>query len=85
MHSIGDNFGEIIDIEAMESSAIVGKTLAQSKLPHGAIVGAIARNGEVIIPRADTVIKAQDRVILFATGSVVKKVERIFAVNLEHF
>ena len=46
---------------------------------------AIARNGEVIIPRADTVIKAQDRVILFATGSVVKKVERIFAVNLEHF
>lgn len=85
VHSIGDNFGEIIDIEAMETSAIVGKTLAQSKLPHGALVGAIVRKGEVIIPRADTVIKAHDRVVFFAVGSVVKKVERIFAVNLEHF
>ena len=85
VHSIGDGFGEIIDIEAMESSAIVGKTLAQSKLPHGAIVGAIVREEEVIIPRSDTVIRAHDRVVLFATGSVVKKVERIFAVNLEHF
>ncbi len=85
VHSIGDGFGEIIDIEAMESSAIVGKTLAQSKLPHGALVGAIVREKQVIIPRPDTMIKAHDRVILFAAGSVVKKVERIFAVSLEHF
>jgi trk system potassium uptake protein TrkA len=84
VHSIGDGFGEIIDIEAMESSAIVGKTLAQSKLPHGAIVGAIVRDEAVFIPRGDTVIKAHDRVVLFAIGSAVKRVERIFAVNIEH-
>jgi trk system potassium uptake protein TrkA len=68
----------------MESSAIVGKTLAQSKLPHGAIVGAIVRDEAVFIPRGDTVIKAHDRVVLFAIGSAVKRVERIFAVNIEH-
>ncbi|MGY9055276.1 MAG: Trk system potassium transporter TrkA [Alphaproteobacteria bacterium] len=84
VHSIGDGFGEIIDIEAMEPSAIVGKTLAQSKLPHGAIVGAIVRDEAVFIPRGDTVIKAHDRVVLFAIGSAVKRVERIFAVNIEH-
>ena len=78
-------FGEIIDIEAMESSGIVGKPLSESKLPHGAIVGAIARDGKVIIPRSDTVIRPGDRVVLFATESVIKKVERIFAVSLEHF
>jgi trk system potassium uptake protein TrkA len=85
VHSIGDSFGEIIDIEAMESSGIVGKPLSESKLPHGAIVGAIARDGKVIIPRSDTVIRPGDRVVLFATESVIKKVERIFAVSLEHF
>jgi trk system potassium uptake protein len=85
VHSIGDGFGEIIDIEAMEASAIVGKTLLQAKLPHGALVGAIVRDTEVIIPRAETVIKAHDRVIIFATRSTIKKVERTFAVNLEHF
>jgi trk system potassium uptake protein TrkA len=85
VHSIGDNFGEIIDIEALESSAIVGKSLAETKLPHGAIVGAVVRGNEVIIPRATTIIRPQDRIVLFATGSVVKKVERILAVTLEHF
>ena len=85
VHSIGDSFGETIDIEAMESSGIVGKPLSESKLPHGAIVGAIARDGKVIIPRSDTVIRPGDRVVLFATESVIKKVERIFAVSLEHF
>jgi trk system potassium uptake protein TrkA len=85
VHSIGDNFGEVIDIEALESSGIVGKPLSESKLPHGAIIGAIARDGKVIVPRADTVIRAGDRVVLFATGSVIKRVERIFAVSLEHF
>lgn len=85
VYSIGDGFGEIIDIEAMESSAIVGKTLAQSKLPNGALVGAVVREDEVLIPRASTVIKAHDRVVLFAAGSVIKRVERIFAVTLEHF
>ena len=85
VYSIGDNFGEIIDIEAMESSGIVGKPLSDSRLPHGSMVGAIVRDGKVIIPRADTVIKPADRVILFATETVIKKVERIFAVSLEHF
>ena len=76
---------QIIDIEAMESSGIVGKALSESKLPHGAMVGAIVRDGQVVIPRPDTVIKPADRVILFAIESVIKKVERIFAVSLEHF
>jgi trk system potassium uptake protein TrkA len=85
VHSIGEGFGEIIDIEAMESSSIVGKPLSESKLPHGAVVGAIVREGKVTIPRADTVIRPGDRVILFAVESVIKRVERIFAVSLEHF
>ncbi|MCA8927907.1 MAG: Trk system potassium transporter TrkA [Alphaproteobacteria bacterium] len=85
VHSIGDQFGEIIDIEAMESSGIVGKPLSDSKLPHGAMVGAVVREGKVIIPRPDTIIRAGDRVILFAVESVIKRVERIFAVSIEHF
>ena len=55
------------------------------KLPHGVIAGAIVREGEVIIPRGETVVKARDKVILFATKSMVKKVEKLFAVRLEFF
>jgi trk/ktr system potassium uptake protein len=37
------------------------------------------------VPRGDTVIQANDRVILFATYEVVKKVEKLFAVRLDFF
>ena len=50
------------------------------------IVGAIVREGEVIMPRADTVIRARDRVIVVgARGDVVKQVEKLFAVRLDYF
>ncbi len=51
----------------------------------GVIIGAIVRDGEVIIPRGDTVIRAKDRVILFAAAEAVKKVEKLFSVRLEFF
>ena len=49
------------------------------------IVGAIVRDDEVIMPRADTVIRARDRVIVVARAAVVKKVEKLFAVRLDYF
>ena len=39
----------------------------------------------LLLPRGETVIKAKDRVILFATAQSVKKVEELFAVGLEFF
>ncbi len=85
VHSIGDSFGEILEVEALETSGIVGMPIRDLKLPPGAIVGAILRDGEVLIPRGGSTIKPQDRVVLFAMGAAVKKVERMFAVKLEYF
>ena len=85
VHSLREGKAEIIEAEALEASPLVGNALRDLKLPHGVIAGAIVRGDEVIIPRGETVIKAQDKVILFATKSVVKKVEKLFAVRLEFF
>jgi trk system potassium uptake protein TrkA len=49
------------------------------------IIGALVRDGEVILPRGDTVVRAHDRVVLFARNDVIKQVERMFAVSLEFF
>ena len=76
---------EIIEAEALEASPLVGTAIRDLKLPHGVIAGAIVREDEVIIPRGATVVKAHDKVILFATKSVLKKVEKLFAVRLEFF
>ena len=49
------------------------------------MIGAIVRGGRVISPRGNTVIQNKDRVILFATADVVRKVEKLFSVRLEYF
>ena len=85
VHSIRDGYAEVIEAEVMETSPLLGKTLSEAKLPKGVIVGAFIRGEEVVIPRPDTTIKENDRIILLASAEAVKKVEKIFAVRLEYF
>lgn len=85
LHAIRDGAAEIIEAEALEASALVGKTLRQTKLPRGVVIGAVVRKGEVIIPRGNTEFKAGDRVIMLAMSDTVKAVEQLFSVRLEFF
>lgn len=85
VHSLSDGFGEIIEAEALETSTLVGPPLRQAKLPDGVIVGALVRDGEVVIPHGDTVVRPNDRVVIFAAAEAVKKVEKMFSVRLEFF
>lgn len=85
VHSIPEGFGEVIEAEAMETSSLVGVSIRDADLPDGVLVGAIVRGEEVIIPRGDTVMRANDLVIIFAATEAVKKIEKLFAVKLEFF
>jgi trk system potassium uptake protein TrkA len=84
-HAVHEGFGEVMEGEAMETSSLVGTPLREADLPDGVIIGAIVRDGKVIIPTGSTVINAHDRVVLFAETEAVKKVDRMFAVSLEFF
>ena len=85
VHSIPEGFGEVIEAEALETSSLVGVPIREADLPDGVIVGAIVRGDEVIIPRGDTVVRANDLVVIFAATAAVKKIEKLFAVKLEFF
>jgi trk system potassium uptake protein TrkA len=61
------------------SSRIVGRTVAQVPLPEGASIGAVVRGDEVIMAHHDTLILADDHVILFlADRRHLEAVERLF-------
>ena len=85
VHTISEGFGELIEAEALETSSLVGEPLREADLPDGVVLGAIVRDGEVVIPRGDTVVRTGDLVVLFAATQAVKKVEKLFAVKLEFF
>jgi trk system potassium uptake protein TrkA len=85
VHSLREEFGELIEADAPETSSLVGRPLKELKLPSGVLLGAIVRDGKVINPRGATVVQANDRVVLFAPSDAVKKVEKMFSVRLEYF
>jgi trk system potassium uptake protein TrkA len=53
--------------------------------PPGAILGAVVRAGEIIIPRGDTIVLPHDRLIIFALQQVVNQLEKLLTVKLEYF
>ncbi len=85
VHSLREGFGELIEADALETSPLVGKPLKEIHLPPGVLLGAVVRDGKVINPRGNTVVQVNDRVVLFAPASAVKKVEKMFSVSLEYF
>lgn len=85
VHSLHEGFGELIEADALETSGLVGRPLKETRLPAGVVLGAVVRGEEVITPRGTTVLKAGDRVVLFAASGSIKKVEKMFSVRLEYF
>jgi trk system potassium uptake protein TrkA len=70
---------EAIELVATPGSKYVGKALKDVRLPRGALVGAIVRpTGEVIIPRGDSVISLDDRVIFFCLEALIPRLEKAF-------
>ncbi len=72
---------EGIEFVATEGAEIVDQPLAQIHMPRGSLVGAVVRDGEVIMPGASTVINVGDRVVLFARPQLIPRLERLMALG----
>lgn len=83
--SLPEENAEAFEAVAMETSEIVGRPLRDTEFPKDAIVGAIVRGSEVIIPNGSTVIQPGDRVMIFALTSAIKEVEKALTVKLEYW
>ncbi|OKY27559.1 MULTISPECIES: Trk system potassium transporter TrkA [Thalassotalea] len=85
VYSLRGGAAEAIEIVAKgneRSSKVVGRTIAQLKLPPGTTIGAVVREDEVIIAHSDTLINAEDHVILFLVNKkYISDVEKLFYVD----
>ena len=62
-----------------KTSKVVGKAIGDIKLPPGTTIGAVVRDDAVIIAHSDTVIHADDHVIMFLVDKkYIPDVEKLF-------
>ncbi|MGB9443144.1 MAG: Trk system potassium transporter TrkA [Desulfobacterales bacterium] len=83
--SIKGEQAEVMEALALETSDIVDKPLKKISFPKGAIVAGIIRKDDIIIPTGESVIRPEDRVIIFARRQAIAKVEKMLSVKLEYF
>ena len=69
----------ISEIGVTTGSPVVGKSLAEIKLPSQTIIGCIIRDDEVIIPYGATVINTADNLLLITTAE--KENEAVRAIK----
>ncbi|MEB3703102.1 Trk system potassium uptake protein TrkA [Candidatus Bealeia paramacronuclearis] len=85
VHSIREGYGEVIEAEAVGTSSVVGMSISEINVPGTMIVSGILRGIENVVPRPETIIKVNDRLIVMVTSEGVKKFEKLFSVRLGYF
>jgi trk system potassium uptake protein TrkA len=70
---------EIVEIVPQPNSKVTRKPLKDLRFPKYAIVGAVERDNEIIIPLGDTQIREGDRVVIFTLPVSLGEVEKLFA------
>ncbi len=66
-----------------DSCRCVGRKIEEVDLPKGAAIAAIVRGEKVIMAHHDTVVQAEDHVIVFVTDKkLLSKVEKLFEVSV---
>ena len=82
VHSLRRGAAEVLEVVVhgdAKTSQVVGKRIEQIGLPEGAAIAALIRDGEVIIAHHDTLIAAEDHLILFALNKrIIPKIEKLF-------
>ena len=89
VHSLRKGAAEAIEAVAhgdRATSKVVGRTIEDIDLPHGATIGAVVRGDEVIVAHHDTTIEANDHLIMFVIDKKqIPAVEKLFQVAATFF
>lgn len=69
---------EIIEIDLDEASPAVGRALKELEMPPGASVMSILREGQALVPQADTRLEVGDTVIALVEAGRQQEMRRVF-------
>lgn len=82
--AIGLGKSEILEVELHPHSRLANKPL-RNLAPLRWRIGIIYREGNIIIPRGDTILRPKDRMVLLGDPGVLKTVAEIMTFNFEKF
>lgn len=69
---------QVLLVEIEEDNKIAGMLLREASLPKGAVVGALVRGDDAVVPRGDERVRPGDNLVVFAKASAVPELANLF-------
>lgn len=79
VQKIGENSAEVVEMVVRGGAKAAGVPLKDLKLPSGALIGAVVREGEAFIPHGRSTIEEGDVVVAFVLPGLRDTIKRLFA------
>ena len=76
--TLKESEAEVISFDVSENARILGIPLAAAEFPDHAIVAALVREGQVMVPRGTDALQVGDEAIVFALGDAIEAVTALF-------
>jgi len=77
LHTLREDFGEVVEVKVGEGSRLLQPPCVRLELPAGMKIGALVRDGKVVMPASDTRIQAGDHVIVLVAYAHLRAAEAI--------
>lgn len=64
------------------TAQLIGRTLAQIRLPEGSLVALLRRGEEMMVPRSNTLLQGQDRMTIIGEPEAIRQLQRDYVTPL---
>ncbi|MGQ0551663.1 MAG: Trk system potassium transporter TrkA [Planctomycetota bacterium] len=78
VQKLGDSAAEVVEMVVRQGARAAGRALRDLSVPDGVLVGAVLRDGEVLVPGGSTVLQEGDTVVTFVMPGLRDRAERLF-------
>lgn len=78
LFEIESGIASLLELVVPGEGGVVGLPIRKIQIPDDCVVAAVIRNEEFVVPRGDTVLQHDDRVVLVGPSEAVRSAHRIF-------
>jgi len=83
IHSIHGGETEVTEIEVSDSSGVANQVIGELELPVNAVIAALIREDEIIIPKENDKILPHDHLIVLSPRSKAREMEELLSVHVD--
>jgi Trk K+ transport system NAD-binding subunit len=81
LFEIGRGVASLVGVTVQGTSRVAGKKIREIDIPQECVVAAVIRGRDFVVPRGETTIFPDDRVVFVGPASAIRRAQEIFTLK----